>query len=514
MFAQAFSSFARRGVFFESTPNLALQVCAALSSPRCAGAPPLSVYAGFDPTAPSLHLGHVGVLMALLRLQRSGLRPIALIGGATALIGDPTGRSADRPQLGLETVADNAAQLRAQLAALLGEACLVVDNARYYEGMSVINFMRDVGVHFRLSQLLARDSVRGRMGWSGTVAAAAGAEPPQPPNTAPAPSGGMSYTEFSYSIFQAYDFWVLHKNHGAVLQVGGSDQWGNITAGVELIRRLQQQQQRARDAPPLVQAHGAVVPLLTNSAGKKFGKSDGASGPLWLNPSLTSHHALWQHLLGVEDGDALPLLRSLTLVKEEELEALSKATLHEPHKKAAQLRLADEVVGWVRGKEAVREARHTAKLLHPGSAIWGGEERGGGAGSGANSSDAVPSDASGGGDGPFAAQRAALASLRYADLEAMGRANGVSSARWEASRVRSGGASVLDALLALGMVKSKAEGRRLVEGGGVYWNWGRVLEPLKPLAASDFVEARGAVVNVGRKRSGIVTLVCDDAKEM
>ena len=360
----------------------------------------------------------------------------------------------------------------------------------------VLHFMRDVGSHFRLSQLLARESVRGRMGWGGTAAAAAaeggGAD------AAGAPSAGMSYTEFSYSLFQAHDFWVLHQRHGAVLQIGGSDQWGNITAGVELIRRRLGSAGAGAGAgadagAAAAAAHGAVVPLLTNAAGKKFGKSDAGSAPLWLDAALTSHHALWQYLQGVEDGEVLALLRSLTLVEEGELAALEAGLRQAPHLKAAQLRLADEVVGWLRGPAAVQEARRTARLLFAGSAVWGGE---GASGSG--------SEASGGG-GAFLAQRAAFASLRHSDLEALARASGVARAAAPPSRALGGAFTVLDALVSLGLVKSRSEARRLVEGGGVYWNWERVKEP-RGLVAGDFVEGRSAVVSVGRKRTGVLLL--------
>jgi tyrosyl-tRNA synthetase len=526
-FSAAFAALLQRGVFSNATPHCGARVCALLAQ---APATPPSVYAGFDPTAPSLHLGHVGVLMALLRLQRAGLRPIALVGGATALIGDPTGRSAERPQLPREAVAANAARLRALLEPLLGSegaaarappavistpsattrapaalGCLVVDNAAHYEGMGVLHFMRDVGAHFRLSQLLARESVRGRMGWGGTAAAAAAASEGGGGGGgggggAYAPSAGMSYTEFSYSLFQAHDFWVLHQRHGAVLQIGGSDQWGNITAGVELIRRRLGSAdagagagEAAAEAAAAAAAHGAVVPLLTNAAGKKFGKSDANSAPLWLDATLTSHHALWQYLQGVEDGEVLALLRSLTLVEEGELAALEAGLRQAPHLKAAQLRLADEVVGWLRGPAAVQEARRTARLLFAGSAVWGGE---GGSGSG--------SEASGGG-GAFLAQRAAFASLRHSDLEALARASGVARAAAPPSRALGGAFTVLDALVSRGLVKSRSEARRLVEGGGVYWNWERVKEP-RGLVAGDFVEGRSAVVSVGRKRTGVLLL--------
>ena len=500
-FSAAFAALIKRGVFVNATPDLGPGICAQLSRPRPTGQPPLSVYAGFDPTAPSLHLGHVGVLMALVRLQRLGLRPIALVGGATALIGDPTGKSADRPQLPREAVAENAQRLRALLEPLLGgcaapsasaatpsmistpsaltaapasRACLLVDNAAHYAGMDVLTFMRDVGVHFRLSQLLARDSVRGRMGWSGTAAEAAAEEAPAPA----AAAAGMSYTEFSYALFQAHDFWALHGTHGAVLQVGGSDQWGNITAGVELIRR------QGAPAP----AHGACVPLLTNAAGKKFGKSDAGSSPLWLDPALCSHHTLWQYLQGVEDSDVLALLRTLTEVGEGEICALAEGVREAPHLKAAQLRLADEVVGWLRGPAAVAQARTTAQLLFAGSAVWGGE----GGGSAASSEGVLP-------------QRAAFASLRHSDLLALAQASGVAHAAVPTARALDGAFNAVDALVALGLVRSKKEGRRMVEGGGVYWNWERVRE-VRGLLPSDFVEGRSAVVNAGRKHSGVLTL--------
>lgn len=482
----------------------------------------------------------------MLRLQRAGLRPIALIGGATAMIGDPTGKSVDRPLLSPDTIAHNTSRIRASLEPILGmhasgggPGFVILDNATFYEGLGVVPFLRDVGVHFRLAQLLARESVRSRMGWGeGGVATAA-----NPATAAAAAStstaAGMSYTEFSYSLLQAYDYSLLHRNAGAVLQVGGSDQWGNITAGVELIRRLKGMGDRDGPLPataaggkpsstlatapdsspppssPTLPAHGATVPLLVDASGRKFGKTED-NAPLWLDPTLTSNFSIWQYCVGVGDGEVGRLLRSLTLLEEEEVEGVLKEGLQFPERKVAQMRLADEVVGLLRGVEAKDGARRTAQVLFAGTALWGG---GGGGGSG------------GGGDGSspsttptttanFLPQHALLASLQPKDLFALVDSGEVPRVSVPMEQVAGGGLGPVDALLALGMVKSKGEGRRLVDGGGVYWNWERVSGKsggwscsggggegrVRVASMEDFVGGEVAVLSVGKRKMGLVVL--------
>lgn len=428
------------------------------------------------------------MLVLLLRLQRAGLRPIGLIGGATALIGDPTGRSSDRPLLGEAAAAENGARLGAYLQRVLGGGCAVVDNAEFYRGMGAVTFLRDVGRHFRLQTLLARDSVRGRMGWAGGQGGGG------------APEGGaegMSFTEFSYPLLQAHDFSVLHATMGATLQVGGSDQWGNITAGVEHIRRLRGG--GGGGEPP---AHGATVPLLVDAAGRKFGKS-AANAPVWLAEELSSNLTLWQHLAGVGDAEAPRLLAQLTLLEEEEVAAVVEEGVRAPHRKAPQARLADEVVALLRGRAAADAARRTSALLFSGSAMWGGAVEDG------------SSSGGGGAGGHFLPQRAALPSLRASDLRDLAAAGQLPVARVAAGAVDSGGVDPVGALLAAGVCKSKSEAKRLLEAGGVYWNWERVSPReggwavaggarVRAAARGDFLEGTAAVVSTGKKRMALV----------
>ena len=537
-FAPAFAALIRRGLIADHTPTLATSICAQLSSHRAPHAPPPSVYAGFDPTAPSLHLGHAAVLVLLLRLQAAGLRPIGLIGGATALIGDPTGKSADRPLLQQEAVAANAARIRAFLGQVLGSEgaapigapppppppptlistpaattrapprldCLVVDNAGFYSGMGAVGFLRDVGRHFRLAQLLARDSVKGRMGWGAGGAAGAGSGAG---GGAEGEAEGMSFTEFAYPLLQAHDYATLHRAHGAALQVGGSDQWGNITAGVEHIRRLRGAGEGGGGSGAAAAAHGATVPLLLDAAGRKFGKSEG-NAAVWLDAALTSHLALWQHLAAVGDAEAPRLLAQLTLLPEGEVAELVAEGAKAPERKAMQAKLADEVVALLRGRAAAEGARRTSSLLFAGSAMWAG----------AATTGATPAEAGGGGEGAFyLPQHAALPSLRAADLRDLGAAGQLPQGSLAGGEVAAGRVDAPAALLAAGLCKSRAEARRLVEGGGVYWNWERVsareggwaagagaAQRLRPVAASDFVGGEVAVLSVGKKRMGLVVL--------
>jgi len=511
MFVPTFSALLRRGIVADATPSLATSINALLSRPRPPFSPPLSVYAGFDPTAPSLHLGHAAVLVLLLRLQRAGLRPIGLIGGATALIGDPTGRSTDRPLLGEAAASENGARLRACLQRVLGGDCAVVDNADFYQGMGAVAFLRDVGRHFRLQTLLARDSVRGRMGWAGGPgggAAGAGG------GASEGSAEGMSFTEFSYPLLQAHDFSVLHATMGAALQVGGSDQWGNITAGVEHIRRLRSGGAGGAgdgDGGELnggvLPAHGATVPLLVDATGRKFGKS-AANVPVWLSEELTSHLALWQHLAGVGDAEAPRLLAQLTLLEEGEVAAVVEEGARAPERKAAQVRLADEVVALLRGRAAADAARRTSSLLFSGSAMWGG---------GAVGHTAVEDGGGGGGGGHYLPQRAALPTLRASDLRDLAAAGQLPVARVAGAAVDGGAVDPLAALLAAGVCKSKSEAKRLLEAGGVYWNWERVSPReggwavagsvrVRAAARGDFLEGAAAVVSTGKKRMALVLL--------
>jgi tyrosyl-tRNA synthetase len=529
-----FRTLRTRGCVSDATPGIAAGVAAALSTKRSL---PASVYAGFDPTGPSLHLGHAVILVGLARLQRLGLRPIALIGGATALVGDPTGKRDDRPMLSEEVVARNVEGIRRCIGAVLdleGEGqssassssasssrprALLVNNASFYSGMSFLEFLRVVGRHARVSAMLAKDSVKSRLGAGAEEGAEGGAEGGSPEG------GGISFAEFSYQLLQAYDFAVLHRRYGCVLQLGGNDQWGNMTAGIDLIRRMGTGGQEG--VPLLAPPHALTVPLLTTADGKKFGKTEGA--PVWLDPSLTSDHAFFQYLLRSSDADVRRLLTLLTLLEEGEVEGAMRAHAEKPEKKTAQLLLADSVTALLRGEAAVRSARRTASLLYAGTEMWGGAAAG-----------TLAAATSGGDAGSCLPQRALLAELRPEDVLALGSSGEVPLLRLPRARLEGAGqgATVVDVAVAVGAAKSKAEARRLIEGGGVYWNWERVSAKegawaapaaspataarpggggggggggplaLRPVVPSrDLVGGRVAVLSVGKKRMFVVEVV-------
>jgi tyrosyl-tRNA synthetase len=293
----------------------------------------ISGYAGFDPTADSLHVGNLVPVMALVHLQRAGHKPIALVGGGTGLIGDPSGKNAERQLVDAAVVASNAKAIGTQLERFLDfsgpAAARMVDNAEWLTQVRAIDFMRDVGKHFTVNYMLQKDSVKGRM------------------------DAGISYTEFSYMLLQAYDFLELHRRYGVTLQVGGSDQWGNITAGIELIRRTVG-----------AEAHAITMPLITTASGTKFGKTE--AGAVWLDPKRTSPYRFYQFWINSDDQDVGRFLRTFTLQSREEIEALDRATKEHPEKREAQRALARDVTARVHGEKAVRAAEEVSGLLFGG----------------------------------------------------------------------------------------------------------------------------------------------------
>ena len=306
---------------------------------RDLAAGPVTLYCGFDPTADSLHVGSLVPLLALRRFQLGGHRPIALAGGATGFIGDPGGRTTERQLMDAETIAHRVGLLRAQMERFLEFSpgpvgAVLVDNMEWTAPLTVIDFLRDVGKHFPVNQMLARDSVSARL-----------------------ESGGLSFTEFSYQLLQSLDFLELHRRYGCTLQVGATDQWGNITAGLDYMRRVDQ-----------VSGHALTFPLITDSAGQKLGKSTGG-GNVWLDPAMTSPYALWQFLLNVDDRDVGSYLRLLTFVGRSEVEALDLATADRPQARLAQRRLADELVALVHGPEEVGRVQAASAALFGGGAL-------------------------------------------------------------------------------------------------------------------------------------------------
>jgi tyrosyl-tRNA synthetase len=285
-------------------------------------------YAGFDPTARSLHVGHLVPIMGLVHLQRSGHRPVALVGGGTGLIGDPSGKASERSLLSVEQVDDNVRSIRAQLGRFLefdeeastsATGAILVDNAEWLRSLRTIEFMRDVGKHFTVNYMLQKESVKARL------------------------ETGISFTEFGYMLLQAYDFLELHRRYGVMLQVGGSDQWGNITAGVELIRKTES-----------ADAQAVTMPLVTTASGAKFGKTE--AGAVWLDPELTSPYEFYQFWLSVDDRDVGRYLRFFTLLGRDEIESLDAATEEQPERREAQQGLAREMTTRVHGSEAMNAA--------------------------------------------------------------------------------------------------------------------------------------------------------------
>ncbi|MFQ2675036.1 tyrosine--tRNA ligase [Aeromonas caviae] len=307
-------------------------------------ATPRTVYCGFDPTAGSLHIGHLVPLLMLRRFQLAGHTPVALVGGATGLIGDPSFKATERTLNSAETVQGWVASLSAQISALLPAsdglaAPLLVNNADWMRQMSALDFLRDIGKHFSVNAMLARESVRQRL-----------ARPDQ----------GISFTEFSYTLLQSQDFAVLNQRLGCTLQIGGNDQWGNITSGMDLTRRLHQ-----------AQVYGMTLPLITKADGTKFGKTEG--GTIWLDPALTSPYAFYQFWLGTADEDVYRFLRYYSFMPLAEIETLEAEDAKRQGRKLAQQVLADELTELVHGKGALAAAQRISESLFSGEVARLGE---------------------------------------------------------------------------------------------------------------------------------------------
>ncbi|WP_421335966.1 tyrosine--tRNA ligase [Aeromonas veronii] len=307
-------------------------------------ATPRTVYCGFDPTAGSLHIGHLVPLLMLRRFQLAGHTPVALVGGATGLIGDPSFKATERSLNSADTVQGWVASLSAQIRALLPaddglSAPQLVNNGDWMGQMSALDFLRDIGKHFSVNAMLARESVRQRL-----------ARPDQ----------GISFTEFSYALLQSYDFAVLHQRLGCTLQIGGNDQWGNITSGMDLTRRLHQ-----------AQVHGMTLPLITKADGTKFGKTEG--GAVWLDPALTSPYAFYQFWLGTADEDVYRFLRYYSFMSLSEINALEAEDAKRQGRKQAQQVLANELTELVHGKAALAAVQRISELLFSGDVARLGE---------------------------------------------------------------------------------------------------------------------------------------------
>ena len=294
---------------------------------------PVTGYIGFDPTASSLHVGSLLTILGLARLQRAGHHPIAIVGGGTGLIGDPSGKTQERTLLSLDEVQANVDGIRAQLSHFLdfdcpGNPARLVNNADWLVPMDLMSFLRDVGKHFTVNYMVAKESVKRRL----------------------ESEDGISYTEFSYLLMQSYDFVMLYDRFGCTLQMGGSDQWGNITAGIDLMRKLRGQK-----------AHGLVWPLLQTSSGVKFGKTE--AGTVWLDSNRTSPFRFYQFWLNTDDRDVVRYLRFFTFMTREEIEPLARATAEQPERREAQRALARTVTKLVHGDDQVARAERAADVL-------------------------------------------------------------------------------------------------------------------------------------------------------
>jgi tyrosyl-tRNA synthetase len=399
----------------------------------------VSAYIGFDPTGNSLHVGSLVPIMVLVHLQRSGHRPVALVGGGTGMIGDPSGKSAERQLLTPEQVAANAAGIRGQLERFLEfdgpSAARMRDNAAWLNSLHLVDFLRDVGKHFTVNYMLQKDSVRSRM------------------------DAGISFTEFSYMLLQAYDFLELRRRDGVTLQLGGSDQWGNITAGIELIRRVDG-----------VEAHALTMPLVTTSTGAKFGKTE--AGAVWLDAERTSPYAFYQFWLGTDDADVGRYLRFYTLLSRDEVEALDAQTASTPDQRAAQQALARDVTRRVHGDAALAAAEQVSTFF------FGGLEA------------TALSDAA------FGILRA---EAPFTEVAREALASETDPARFDALKL----------LTASGLAASNGAAKRLLEQGGVSVNKRKLAAADRHIPASDVLLTGGHVVVGKGKRDYALLRVRD-----
>ncbi|WP_078595016.1 tyrosine--tRNA ligase [Evansella clarkii] len=301
----------------------------------------VTLYCGFDPTGDSLHIGHLLTILTLRRFQLAGHKPLALVGGATGLIGDPSGKKAERTLNEQNVVEEFSSKIKGQLSRFLDfggeDGAKLVNNYDWTGSMSVIDFLRDVGKNFGLNYMLAKDSVESRI------------------------DTGISFTEFSYMILQSYDFYRLYEEENCRLQIGGSDQWGNITAGLELIRKMQDEEENDSEKG---KAFGFTIPLVTKADGTKFGKTEG--GAIWLDPEKTSPYEFYQFLINTDDQDVIKFLKFFTFLTKEEIEALEREVQARPHERAAQKRLAEELTKFVHSEDALKQAENVSAALFGG----------------------------------------------------------------------------------------------------------------------------------------------------
>jgi tyrosyl-tRNA synthetase len=396
---------------------------------------PRTIYIGFDPTAPSLHLGSLVPIMGLVHAQRAGHTPLALVGGGTGLIGDPSGKTAERQLLTRERVAENAHGIRQQLEHFLdfevkSNRARMRNNLDWLGNLSLVDFLRDIGKHFSVNQLMAKESVKRRLENEET---------------------GISYTEFSYALLQSYDFLELYRREGCTVQMGGSDQWGNITAGIDLVRRAEGGR-----------AFGLVFPLVTNASGTKFGKSE--AGNVWLDPARTSPFRFYQYWINVQDEDAVRYLKYFTLLPADRRAELAESLAAEPHLRSAQRALAEDVTRRLHGETGLAAAERATRALFSGDI-----------------------------DG--------LAADEIADVFA-----DVPSSEIPATDLGGEGRLLIDLLAEGGLASSKGDARRAIEGGGVYVNNARVEDATRSVTIGDAIEGRFVLLRKGKKSYHLVAV--------
>jgi tyrosyl-tRNA synthetase len=409
-----------RGLLQDLTPELPARLAQG----------PITGYCGFDPTADSLHVGHLLPVMGLVWLQRTGGTPIILVGGGTGMVGDPSGKRSERPVLTVEEIDQNVACIRAQLEKFVSfdgkNAARVVNNADWLRPLGLMEFLRDCGKHFTVNYMLAKDSVKNRM------------------------ESGISFTEFTYQLVQAYDFWWLLKQHGCELQMGGSDQWGNITAGTEFISRKEGRG-----------AHGLVFPLLTTSTGAKFGKTE--EGAVWLDPAKTSPYKFFQFWLNTDDRDIERVFKFFSYLPIPELTAVLTEHDQDRGKRIAQRRLADEVTARVHGDATAKGVVEASRILFGGSDL--------GAASAAT----------------FQVLAGEIPSVKLPKAEVVG-------------------LNVLDALVRSGLASSKGDAKRGIQGKGFSLNGAAIEAPERNLAADDLLAGGYVMLQKGKKNYALLVV--------
>ncbi|MGC6549797.1 MAG: tyrosine--tRNA ligase [Rubripirellula sp.] len=395
------------------------------------GSGPQTVYIGFDPTASSLHVGSMMQLMMLRRFQKAGHRPIALVGGATGMIGDPSGKSEERNLLSPEQLQANVDGVAGQMRKFLDfdgqHAALLLNNFDWMQNYSYLDFLRDVGKSFPVGAMLGKESVRARL----------------------ESEAGLSYTEFSYMLLQAFDFVQLCKTHGCRIQAGGSDQWGNITAGIDLARRMLGEQ-----------VFGITAPLLTTSDGRKMGKTE--SGAIWLDANRTSPYQFYQYWRNVDDADVMRCIAYLTEIDREEYQELSQVTENDPGRRTAQNRLAEWMTEFVHGSDGLTSAVKASKIL------FGGE---------------------------IGSQTDSSLGEIFAD---------VPSSQEQKDRLEGEGYWIVEALQAAGLVGSGGEARRAIKDGGVYLNNERVTDDQYRLTLDDLASETVLILRKGKRNYALL----------